>query len=82
MTVRDLAVVAGCLLLEPRSLPAFWRVAKCLPAMKQSRREIMRRRRVSDSELMRWFRFEMAGEPLTGHAAPATAPRVFAPDAA
>jgi hypothetical protein len=24
----------------------------------------------------------MAGEPLTGQAAPATAPRVFAPDAA
>jgi GT2 family glycosyltransferase len=82
MTVRDLAVVAGCLLLEPRSLPAFWRVAKCWPAMKQRRREIMRRRRVSDSELMRWFRFEMAGEPLGGQTAPATAPRIFAPDAA
>jgi len=82
MTVRDLAVVAGCLLLEPRSLPAFWRVAKCWPAMTQRRREIMRRRRVSDGELMRWFRFEMAGEPLGGQAAPATAPRIFAPDAA
>ncbi len=82
MTVRDLAVVAGCLLLEPRSLPAFWRVAKCWPAMTQRRREIMRRRRVSDSELMRWFRFEMAGEPLGGQTAPATAPRIFAPDAA
>jgi hypothetical protein len=50
--------------------------------MKQSRREIMRRRRVSDGELMRWFRFEMAGEPLTGKAAPANASRIFAPDAA
>jgi GT2 family glycosyltransferase len=82
MTVRDLAVVAGCLLLEPRSLPAFWQVAKCWPAMKQSRREIMRRRRVSDGELMRWFRFEMVGEPLNGPATPAAAPRIFAPDAA
>jgi GT2 family glycosyltransferase len=82
MTIRDLAVVAGCLLLEPRSLPAFWRVAKCWPAMRQRRREIMHRRRVSDSELMRWFRFEMAGEPLNGQAAPATAPRILAPDAA
>ena len=82
MTVRDLVVVAGCLLLEPRSLPAFWRVAKCWPVMTQRRREIMRRRRVSDGELMRWFRFEMAGEPLGGQTAPATAPRIFAPDAA
>ena len=28
MTARDLLVVAGCLLLEPSSLPAFWQVAK------------------------------------------------------
>jgi hypothetical protein len=66
---------------DARSLPAFWRVAKCLPAMKQSRREIMRRR-ANDGELMRWFRFEMAGEPLSGEPAPATASRIFAPDAA
>jgi hypothetical protein len=50
--------------------------------MRQRRREIMHRRRVSDSELMRWFRFEMAGEPLTGEPSPATAPRILAPDAA
>jgi hypothetical protein len=37
---------------------------------------------VSDGELMRWFRFEMAGEPLTGEPAPATAQRILAPDAA
>ena len=29
MAARDLAVVAGCLVLEPRSLPAFWELAKC-----------------------------------------------------
>jgi hypothetical protein len=28
------------------------------------------------------FRFEMAGEPLNGQAAPTTAPRILAPDAA
>ncbi|MCX6626387.1 MAG: glycosyltransferase family 2 protein [Candidatus Solibacter sp.] len=82
MTVRDLVVVSGCLLLEPRSLPAFWQVAKCWPATWQRRREIMRRRRVSDGELMRWFRFELAGEPLTGEAVAETAPRMLAPDAA
>lgn len=82
MTVRDLVVVAGCLLLEPQSLPAFWRVAKCWPATCERRREIMHRRRVSDAELMRWFRFELAGEPLTGEAVAETAPRMLAPDAA
>ena len=82
MTARDLAVVAGCLLLEPRSLPAFWRVAKCWPATWERRRQIMRRRRVSDRVLMRWFRFELEGEPLTGEAVPETVPRMLAPDAA
>src|ERR1022692_3640645 len=42
MTVRDMAAVAGGLLLEPRSLPAFWRVAKCWPAARERRLEIMR----------------------------------------
>jgi GT2 family glycosyltransferase len=84
MTVRDAAVVAGCLLLEPRSLPAFWRVVKCWPAAWERRREIMRRRRVSDRALMRWFRFELSGEPLTGDAAVAkrAARTMLAPDAA
>lgn len=82
MTARDLVVVAGCLFLEHRSLPAFWHVAKCWPAMWERRREIMRRRRVSDRELMRWFRFALAGEPLTGKAAPAAVAGILSPDAA
>jgi GT2 family glycosyltransferase len=82
MTARDLTVVAGCLLVEQRSLPAFWRVAKCWPAMWERRREIMRRRRVSDEALTRWFKFELAGEPLTGEAAAEAAGRMLAPDAA
>ena len=79
MTARDVAVVAGCLLVEPQSLPAFWRVAKCWPATWQRRREIMQRRRVSDEALNRWFRFEFAGEPLSVEM---VAPRLLAPDAA
>ena len=82
MTLRDLIVVGGCLVMEPRSLPAFWRVAKCWPAMWARRTEIMRRRRVADADLLRWFRFEMAGEPLSGGADAETAGRVLAPDAA
>jgi GT2 family glycosyltransferase len=82
MTARDLLVVVGCLFMEPRSLPAFWQVAKCLPAMREWRREIMRRRRVSDQILVRWFQFELAGEPLTTEPVPQTAPPMLAPDAA
>ena len=82
MTMRDLAVVAGCLVMEQRSLPAFWRVAQCWGATWERRREIMSRRRVSDEALMRWFRFELAGEPLSGEPVQRTAPRLLAPDAA
>ena len=80
MTARDVVVVAGCLLREPASLPAFWKVARGWRAAWGRRREIMRRRRVTDAELVRWFRFELAGEPIT--AAPERAGRVLAPDAA
>ena len=82
MTVRDLVVVAGCLVLEPRSLPAFWRVAKCWRPAWERRREIMQRRRVTDRALMRWFRFELACEPLTGKPVPQAASGLLAPGAA
>jgi len=82
MVTRDLMVVAGCLLFEHGSLPAFPMLAKCWPAAWRRRREIMRRRRVSDQELLRWFRFELLGEPLAGENVPQTASRMLAPDAA
>jgi GT2 family glycosyltransferase len=82
MTARDLVVAAGCLLVEPQSLPAFWQVAKCWNTMWERRREIMKRRRVSDRDLVRWFRFDLAGEPLNGEAVSETRPRILAPDAA
>jgi GT2 family glycosyltransferase len=82
MAARDLAVVAGCLLLEQRSLPAFWNLAKCWPAAWQRRREIMRRRRVPDADLMRWFRYQPVSEPLTAEVPEEARAAVFAPDAA
>jgi GT2 family glycosyltransferase len=82
MLARDLTVVAGCLLVEPRSLPALWNLAKCWPAAWQRRREIMHRRRVPDAALVRWFRFEPVSEPLTAEAPLAARAAVFAPDAA
>ena len=43
MTLRDLVVMGGSIFWEPSSLPAFWRVAKCLPRAVKQRRQIMAR---------------------------------------
>jgi len=57
-TWRDTVVIGGCLLSEPGSLPAFWRVARCLPRALAKRRRIMARRRVDDEYLASWFQPE------------------------
>ena len=54
-TARDLFILGGCLFTEQASLPAFWRMARCLPRALAKRRQIMRRRRVSDEYLAQWF---------------------------
>jgi GT2 family glycosyltransferase len=82
MTFRDLGVVAGCLFLEPKSLPAFWRLAQCWSSAWAQRREIMRRRRVGDEALLRWFRFDPATEPLVPEMITEAAGGVLASDAA
>jgi GT2 family glycosyltransferase len=82
MTFRDLVVAAGCLLGEPRSLPAFWQLAACWRRAWQQRSEIMIRRRVSDEALLRWFHFEPTAEPLVAEEPVETAPGVLASDAA
>ncbi len=71
MTARDLVVLAGTLFWEPRSLPALWHAARCLPGALRKRRVIMRRRRVADDVLARWFSFHPAAQPLTAAAAQA-----------
>jgi GT2 family glycosyltransferase len=58
MTLRDLVVVGCCVVWEPSSLPAFWRLATCLPRALEKRRDIMRRRRVDDEALAAWFKRE------------------------
>jgi GT2 family glycosyltransferase len=75
MTLRDLVVMGGSIFWEPSSLPAFWRVAKCLPRAVKQRRQIMARRRVSDEELLELFGPER--EPL----APPALAQAVAPDA-
>ena len=68
VTARDLVVIGGCLLWEPRSLPAFWRVVMCMPRAFHQRRWIMRRRRVSDDDLALWFSEQPSSQPMTGAA--------------
>jgi GT2 family glycosyltransferase len=63
ITARDLVVLGGCLLVEPASLPAFWRFARCLPRALARRRQILTRRRISDGELASWFSFEPSSQP-------------------
>ena len=57
---RRVLVVGGCLLRGPRSLEAFWRVARGWRRAQRQRQWIMSRRKTSDSELARWFQFEPA----------------------
>ena len=64
MTARDLVVLAGTLFWEPRSLPALWHAARCVPAALRKRRTIMRRRRIDDDVLAQWFSFHPAAQPL------------------
>ena len=64
MTVRDLVVVGGCLLLEQKSLPALWAVARGFRRALRQRRDIMLRRRVADDRLVHWFSAQPAAQPL------------------
>jgi GT2 family glycosyltransferase len=61
MTVRDLAVIAGCLLREQTSLPAFALVFRTWTKTWKKRRQIMAKKRVSDGYINQWF----ASEPVS-----------------
>jgi GT2 family glycosyltransferase len=79
MTWRDIVVIGGTLLTEPGSLPAYWHLVRCLPRALRQRREIMRRRRVSDDVLASWFCFEPASQPALQIASPELERGVLAP---
>jgi hypothetical protein len=53
---RDLVTIAAVLTIERTSLPALAWLWKNRKRIMAKRREIQRRRRVSDRELARWFR--------------------------
>lgn len=67
ITVRDLVVIAGCLLREWSSLRAFPIVARLWGRTLEKRREIMRRKRASDDELASWFVASPASQPVSQH---------------
>jgi GT2 family glycosyltransferase len=54
-TVRDLVVIAGCVLREFSSLRAFPFVVRNLRRFLQKRRQIMARRRANDTYMAAWF---------------------------
>ena len=57
MIARDLLVLGGILVAEPRSLAALPRLARCLPRALRSRRIIMKRKVATDDAIADWFSF-------------------------
>ncbi len=72
-SLRDAAVIAGCLLREFSSLRAFPYVIRNLRRFLKKRREIMARCRVSDRSIAAWFSHGPVSYP-----APGIAPAVLA----
>ncbi len=64
ITVRDLGIVAYCIVVEHHSLRAFGMVLRDFRATLRKRRLIQARRRVDDSYMASWFRYRPASRPL------------------
>jgi GT2 family glycosyltransferase len=79
MTLRDVVVLGGCLLVEPTSLQAFWRLARCLGRALEGRRLIMRRRTASNEDLAQWFSFEPVARPLSAPAPAGFSQEILSP---
>jgi GT2 family glycosyltransferase len=63
ITARDLVVLGCCLLREQSSLKAFWYLARNWKRVMAKRREIMKRRRVSDDYMASWFEYDPVSKP-------------------
>lgn len=63
ITIRDAAVVASCLLREHSSLRAFPLIAKALLRTLRKRRDLMRRRRVTNAYVVSWFSYTPVSFP-------------------
>ena len=70
MMSRDLQILGGCLLIEQKSLSAYWRFAKCFRKALVKRREIMSRKRVPEEYLVQWFTPGATGKEPVQHLSP------------
>jgi GT2 family glycosyltransferase len=77
ITMRDLGIIAYCLLSEQSSIKAFFITAQKLPKVLEKRRWIQARRRVDDAYIKQWFRSVPVSLPVEGYAEPAE-PKVSA----
>ncbi|MGI8961317.1 MAG: glycosyltransferase family 2 protein [Bryobacteraceae bacterium] len=62
-TMRDLVVIAGCVLREFTSLRAFAFVLRNLRRFLKKRRQIMARRRANDTYMAAWFSYQPVSYP-------------------
>lgn len=69
ITVRDLGIVAYCLVVEHTSLPAFYHLVRDWRRTVRKRRLIQARRRVEDSYMAGWFRYSPVSFPVEGEVA-------------
>ena len=63
ISVRDVMVVACCLVWEHTSLKAFWYLAKNWKRILAKRREIQRRQRVDNDYIASWFKYTPVSKP-------------------
>lgn len=64
ITVRDLGIIAYCLVGEQTSIKAFFLTLRNLPRVLEKRRWIQSRRRVDDAYIEQWFRFSPVSLPF------------------
>jgi len=63
ISVRDVMVVACCVVWEHTSLRAFWYLARNWKRILAKRREIQRRQRVGDDYIASWFKYTPVSKP-------------------
>ncbi len=69
ITLRDVVVVACCLIREHTSLKAFWHLAKTWKRVLAKRRAIQARRCVDDEYIASWFRYNPVSRKVPERAA-------------
>jgi hypothetical protein len=63
-TLRDALVVGGCLMSEPSSLPAFWKVVRKMGRAIRKRSQVMGKKAVDNAYMTAWFQEQPASRPV------------------